>query len=132
LFLGREQGLPDDSHGNRAEFLLPGTWVQGEGVGLGKVFPPEEQRVDVLALCPGATNTPAFAKSGARIDNVTGMPFMEPSEVVTAALKALGKKPGVVPGRVNGISSFIMTRFLSRRRAVALTGKNTRLLYPGR
>ncbi|HNW28560.1 MAG TPA: SDR family NAD(P)-dependent oxidoreductase [Spirochaetota bacterium] len=88
--------------------------------------------VDVLALCPGATNTPAFAKSGARIDNVPGMPFMEPADVVAAALKALGKKPGVVPGRVNGISSFIMTRFLSRRRAVALTGKNTRLLYPGR
>ena len=87
--------------------------------------------IDVLALCPGATNTPAFAKSGARIDNVPGMPFMEPAEVVTAALNALGKKPGVVPGRVNGISSFIMTRFLSRRRAVALTGKNTRLLYPG-
>ncbi len=88
--------------------------------------------VDVLALCPGATNTPAFVKSGACIDNVPGMPFMEPAPVVTEALNALGKRPSVVPGRMNSIASFIITRFLSRRRAVALMGKNTRLLYPGR
>jgi uncharacterized protein len=88
--------------------------------------------VDVLALCPGATNTPAFAKSGARIDNVPGMPFMEPAPVVAAALRTLGKKPAVVPGSMNRIASFIMTRFLPRKKAIALTGKNTRLLYPGR
>jgi uncharacterized protein len=88
--------------------------------------------VNVLALCPGATNTPAFTKSGANIDNVPGMPFMEPAEVVAEALKALGKRPAVIAGRMNSIASFIMTRFLSRRKAVTLTGKNTRLLYPNR
>jgi uncharacterized protein len=86
--------------------------------------------VDVLALCPGATNTPAFNQSGARIENVPGMPFMEPAAVVAEALAALGKSPSVVAGRINSISSFIITRFLSRRRAVALMGRNTRLLYP--
>lgn len=88
--------------------------------------------IDVLALCPGATNTPAFAKSGANIGNVPGMPFMEPAEVVVQALKALGKRPAVIAGRMNSIASFIMTRFLSRRKAITLTGKNTRLLYPDR
>ncbi len=88
--------------------------------------------VDVLALCPGATNTPAFQKSGARIDNVPGMPFMEPAPVVTEALKALGKRPGVIAGSMNRAASFVMTRLLPRKKAVTLTGKNTRLLYPDR
>ncbi len=88
--------------------------------------------VDVLALCPGATNTPAFRQSGANIDNVPGMPFMEPAEVVAEALKALGKRPSVIAGPMNSIASFVMTRFLSRRKAITLTGKNTRLLYPDR
>ncbi len=86
--------------------------------------------VDVLSLCPGATNTPAFPNSGARIDNVPGMPFMEPTDVVAEALSALGKGPSVIAGRANRIVAFVMSRLLTRRRAVSLIGKNTRLLYP--
>lgn len=88
--------------------------------------------VDVLALCPGATNTPAILKSGARIDNVPGMPFMEAGPVVAEALEALGRKPGIIAGRMNRIAAFVMTRLLSRSAAVTLTGKNTRKLYPDR
>lgn len=88
--------------------------------------------IDVLALCPGATNTPAFAKSGARIDKVPGMPFMEPGPVVAEALNALGNRPGIIAGRMNRVAAFIISRFLPRKSAVALMGKNTRLLYPGR
>ncbi|MBP7737201.1 MAG: SDR family NAD(P)-dependent oxidoreductase [Spirochaetes bacterium] len=88
--------------------------------------------IDVLALCPGATNTPAFAKSGANIDNVPGMPFMEPAQVVAEALEALGKRPSVIAGTVNRVAAFVFARLLSRRRAVTLTGRNTRLLYPDR
>ncbi|MBN2080159.1 MAG: SDR family NAD(P)-dependent oxidoreductase [Spirochaetes bacterium] len=86
--------------------------------------------VDVLALCPGATDTPALPKSGARIDNVPGMPLMDPSAVVAEALGALGKGPSVVAGRANRIAAFVMGRLLTRGRSVTLIGKNTRLLYP--
>jgi short-subunit dehydrogenase len=88
--------------------------------------------VDVLAICPGATNTPALSKSGACVANVPGMPIMEPGPVVAEALEALGRTPSVIAGRMNRIGAFVMTRLLSRRRAVAYMGKNTRKLYPGK
>ena len=86
--------------------------------------------VHVLALCPGATNTPAFSRSGAKIENVPGMPFMSPGEVVAEALAALGTGPSIIAGRMNRIASFVMTRLLSRAKAVSYTGQNTRKLYP--
>lgn len=86
--------------------------------------------VDVLALCPGATNTPAIVKSGACVDNVPGMPFMEPGPVVAEALAALGRRPCIVAGRMNRIAAFVMTRLMTRAGAVTLMGKNTRKLYP--
>lgn len=86
--------------------------------------------VDVLALCPGATDTPAFSKSGAQIANVPGMPFMSPGEVVAEALAALGTRPSIIAGRMNRIASFVMTRLLSRAKAVRYMGQNTRKLYP--
>jgi uncharacterized protein len=101
--------------------LAEGLWDELRGSG-----------VDVLALCPGATNTPAMAKSGARIDNVPGMPFMEPGAVVTEALEALGRRPGHVPGRMNRCAAFVMSRLMPRAAAVVMLGKNTRKLYPDR
>lgn len=88
--------------------------------------------VDALSFCPGATNTPAFEKSGAHVDAVPGMPFMEPEDVVAEALESLGKKPSRIAGLTNRILAFVATRLLTRRRVITLYGKNTRLLYPGR
>jgi uncharacterized protein len=86
--------------------------------------------VDVLALCPGATDTPAFSKSGAKIGNVPGMPFMGPGEVVAEALEALGSRPGIIAGRMNRVAAFVMSRLLPRAKAVTMMGQNTRKLYP--
>ena len=88
--------------------------------------------VDVLALCPGATNTPALRASGARMDRVPSPLLMEPGPVVAEALAALGSGPSLVAGRANRITAFVMSRLLSRRRAVTLIGKHTRTLYPGK
>ncbi len=87
--------------------------------------------VDVLALCPGATDTPAIKKSGACLANVPGMPFTGPGPVVREALDSLGRSPGVIPGRMNRIAAFVMTRILPRRSAIVYMGKNLRKLYPG-
>jgi uncharacterized protein len=86
--------------------------------------------VDVLAICPGATNTPALSKSGACVENVPGMPIMEPGPVVAEALKSLGRTPSIIAGRMNRFGAFVMTRLFSRQTAVAYMGKNTRKLYP--
>ena len=45
-------------------------------------------------------------------------------------LNTLGRKPSLIVGRVNRTIGFIMTRILSRKRAVKIIGRNTRLLYP--
>lgn len=86
--------------------------------------------VDVLALCPGATDTPAFHKSGARIENLKGAPFMQPKEVVAEALCALGRMPRRVPGLINRAACAVLTRIMPRRRALIFMGRTMRSLYP--
>ncbi len=85
--------------------------------------------VDVLALSPGATNTPGFYESGAKIEKLRSAPFMEASEVVVEALEVLGKKPSLIPGRMNRLAAFVLTRLMSRSKALAVVGKNMRILY---
>ena len=87
--------------------------------------------VHVLAFCPGATNTPAFSRSGAKIENVPGMPFMQPGRGrCRGARRPRARGPSIIAGRMNRIASFVMTRLLSRAKAVSFTGQNTRKLYP--
>ncbi|MCU0848766.1 MAG: SDR family NAD(P)-dependent oxidoreductase [Spirochaetes bacterium] len=86
--------------------------------------------VDAMSFAPGATNTPAFHTVNSRIENVPGMPYMETGPTVSDALDALGKGPSAIAGRANRFFTFIMTRFISRKRAALLVGKNTLLLYP--
>jgi short-subunit dehydrogenase len=86
--------------------------------------------VDVLAICPGATDTPAFHKSGACIENVPGMPLMTPAEVVDEALSILGKRPSVVTGLINRVATMVISRLLTRKMSVVFSGKNMRKLFP--
>lgn len=54
--------------------------------------------IDVLALCPGNTKTPAMdAQPGFDPKNLPG-PFLDTEQVVDAALSALGRKPAVTVG----------------------------------
>ena len=66
--------------------------------------------VDVLALCPGATRTEFQNVAGTRS---TGM---RPDKVARLALNTLGKKPMVVAGLSNKITSFL-PRFFSKSMA---------------
>jgi short-subunit dehydrogenase len=80
--------------------------------------------VDVLAVCAGATRTPNLLKAAPK-----GAPGMlEPSEVVTEALAALGGGPLVIPGLFNRFASFLMRRLLPRAATIAIMGKQTRKL----
>src|SRR6056297_1689100 len=66
--------------------------------------------VDVLALCPGATRTEFQDVAGTKS---TGM---SPHKVARLALNTLGKKPKVVAGLPNKITSFL-PRFFSKTMA---------------
>jgi hypothetical protein len=50
---------------------------------------------------------------------------LPPRDVAEQTLAALGNGPVVVPGAVNKIGRFMMTRLLSRRAAVGIMAKNT-------
>lgn len=88
--------------------------------GLWKELKP--RGVDVLACLAGAILTPGYQDAaGAKPAPGT----LEASQVAEQTLNALGKGPIVIPGAVNQVSRFILTRLLSRRAAIAIMAKNT-------
>jgi len=88
--------------------------------GLWKELKP--RGVDVLACVAGAILTPGYREAeGAKPAPGT----MEAAAVAEQALNALGKGPIVIPGAVNKLGRFVLTRLLSRRAAIAIMAKNT-------
>jgi short-subunit dehydrogenase len=78
--------------------------------------------VDVLACCAGAIMTPGYREAAQGRPAPGSLP---PAAVAEAALAPLGHGPIVVPGAVNKIGRFALTRLLPRRGAIALMAKNT-------
>ena len=79
-------------------------------------------KVDVLACVAGAIRTPGYQQAeGAKPAPGT----LDARTVAEGALDALGRGPVFVPGAVNKIARFVMTRLLSRRAAIAIMSKNT-------
>jgi uncharacterized protein len=86
--------------------------------------------VDVLACCAGAAATPAYERSAPRRSGGAYAPRPQhPDAVAREALGALGRGPVAVTGRANRLAAFLMSRLLSRRRAVATMGKEMRTRY---
>jgi len=86
----------------------------------------EQQGIDVSVLLPGATRTEMAAKEGADFSHVPDFMWYSTDFVARAGLAALGRKTVVIPGAVNRISSFIMTRLLPRRLVSTAFGKTIR------
>lgn len=84
--------------------------------------------VDVVAVAPGATDTPAYRASGARGGPRPGAP----ADVARIGLDALGGGPVVVPGRANRVTAQVLQRLLPRRAAVGLMSWTARRMYGGR
>ena len=80
-----------------------------------------ESGVDVLVVAPGPTRTEMAEMDGTDFSSMP-MKWMEPEDVAEAALGALGRKPLLVPGRVNRTMKFMMTRVLSRRASTRMWG----------
>ena len=85
--------------------------------------------VDVLACIAGAIRTPNYLASSPHHTSSFSDSTLEPQEVVTEALASLGRRPTVIPGRLNRLSSFVMRRLLSRRAAVRIMGSVLRGMY---
>ena len=79
--------------------------------------------VDVLVCQAGAILTPGYQAA----EKAKPAPGTLPASVVAeTALKALGRGPVVVPGAVNKVGRFVMTRLLTRRAAIGIMARNTR------
>ncbi len=83
--------------------------------------------VDVLVCCAGSTRTPGYEAHPAP-PRLLAPPVMEPDAVAVHALRELGRRPSTIPGRWNRIASFILRRFVSRRRSVLLLEESTAAL----
>lgn len=78
--------------------------------------------IDVLACCAGAILTPGYQQAE---KSKPAPGTLKASEVAEQTLNALGKGPIVIPGFINKIGRFILTRVLSRKAAIETMSKNT-------
>ena len=85
--------------------------------------------MDVLVCVAGSIRTPNYIASQPKQTGRFSDATMESEQVVHEALGALGKRPYVIPGRVNRFSSFIMRHVLPRKMAVQLMGRILHDMY---
>lgn len=78
--------------------------------------------VDVITCRAGAIRTPGYQSMNTREAPGT----LDPAVVAEQTLARLGQGPSVVPGLVNRIAYFVMTRLLPRRTAIDIMARNTR------
>lgn len=79
--------------------------------------------VDVITLAPGLTDTDMGANVAKGQSKMITQGMMSAEDVVTAALNGLGKKPSVVPGFMNRMTVFLVSRLLPRTIAPAAIAK---------
>jgi short-subunit dehydrogenase len=84
--------------------------------------------VDVMAVLPGSTRTPGWVCSRPQSSLGTSN-VMEPSEVATEALDALGHVPSIIIGHENRESEAFMAT-MDRPEAVRIMGDVMRTMYP--
>jgi short-subunit dehydrogenase len=80
--------------------------------------------VDVVAVAPGATDTPGLRATAPRSTPLG----LRPTQVVSDALGALGRGPLIVPGRVNRVTHALLG-LVPRRARVTLFAREMRRMY---
>jgi len=101
--------------------LAEGLWNELRGRG-----------IDVLACCPGLVRTPTLFEGHPVRPAWLASPLMDCAPAVKETLAALGRRPVVIPGRRNRVSSWITRHLMPRRMAIALASYGTRAMYPRR
>lgn len=78
--------------------------------------------IDVLACCAGAILTPGYQQA----EKTKPAPgTLSAKEVAEQTLNALGRGPVIIPGTINKIGRFVLSRLLSRKAAIEIMSKNT-------
>ena len=79
--------------------------------------------IDVVGCCAGAIITPGYQQAEKKAKNAPGT--MTARNVAEQTLQALGKGPIVIPGGVNKLARFVLTRLLTRNAAIGIMAQNT-------
>jgi len=88
--------------------------------GLWKELKP--RGVDVLGCCAGAISTPGYQQAE---KSKSALGTLSANDAAERTLKALGKGPIIIPGAVNKLAKFILTRLLTKKAAIEIMSKNT-------
>lgn len=80
------------------------------------------QGIDVTVLVPGPTRTEMVEMEGTDFSNMPKMMWMDADAVAAAGLNGLGRQRVVVPGGMNKVMQFMLTRVLSRSAAANMFG----------
>jgi short-subunit dehydrogenase len=91
--------------------------------GLWKELKP--RGIDVIGCVSGAIRTPGYQQAS-KTKSAPGA--LSAEKVVEQTLKALGKRPIVVPGMTNKIARFLLNRLLPLKTSIAIMEKNTNSL----
>lgn len=86
----------------------------------------KDHNVDMLACIAGAIRTPGYIASQKGKPDAPGT--LDAEVVAREALDNLGNGPTVVPGFVNKLASFIMSRLLPQKRRIEIMFNNTKHL----
>jgi len=78
--------------------------------------------VDVTTVLPGLTRTNDVEKGLTEYGRKT-LSMMEPSEVASISLNALGKQCSVIPGKGNQLQHFFLSRLAPRSMSISFFGK---------
>lgn len=78
--------------------------------------------VDVLGFMAGSTKTPGWDANKPKPARFVKV--MDVKTTVEEALKALGKRPSLIAGRINRLGYFFMGKMMSRARAIRTVSKN--------
>jgi hypothetical protein len=79
--------------------------------------------VDVLTLAPGPTRTEGVQNAEGIDFEKLPLPMATPAKVVHTALRALGRKPLLIPGAANKVSDFLGKYLTPRRVQTFMFGK---------
>lgn len=94
----------------------------------GLYYELKDRKIDVMACCAGATDTPNYRGTKPK-KNLMGPIVMDPIHVAEKALKKLGKKPLYIPGFMNQLTYFFMTRVFTRSFSTRLMNRTMVKMY---
>ena len=94
----------------------------------GLYYELKDKRIDVMACCAGATDTPNYRNTKPK-KNFFGPAIMSPFSIAEKALKYLGKKPLYIPGFMNRLTYFLLNRIFSRSFSSGLMNRTMGKMY---